>query len=49
MTATGDYASTYQLWSDGKQLLIRVYGKDQSMVDNIAEKAYSAAAPQTFR
>ncbi|KKB79847.1 hypothetical protein VW35_04975 [Devosia soli] len=48
-TATGDFSSTYQLWSDGKQLLIRVYGKDQSMVDNVAEKAYSAAAPQTFR
>lgn len=49
MTATGDFSSTYQLWSDGKQLLIRVYGKDQSVVDNVAEKAYSAAAPQTFR
>lgn len=48
-TATGDFAATYQLWSDGKQLLIRVYGKDQTMVDNVAEKAYSAAAPQTFR
>lgn len=48
-TATGDFSATYQLWSDGKQLLIRVYGKDQSMVDNVAEKAYSAAAPQTFR
>ena len=48
-TAIGDFSSTYQLWSDGKQLLIRVYGKDQTMVDNIAEKAYSAAAPQTFR
>jgi len=48
-TASGDFSSTYQLWSDGKQLLIRVYGKDQTMVDNVAEKAYSAAAPQTFR
>lgn len=47
--ATGDFSATYQLWSDGKQLLIRVYGGDQSMVDNVAEKAYSAAAPQTFR
>ncbi|SFV30938.1 hypothetical protein SAMN05216456_1180 [Devosia crocina] len=48
-TAIGQYSSTHQLWSDGKQLLVRVYGNDQSMVDNIAEKAYSAAAPQTFR
>ncbi|KQT44887.1 hypothetical protein ASG47_15795 [Devosia sp. Leaf420] len=47
--ATGDYSTTYQLWSDGKQLVIRVYGADQTVVDNVAEKAYSAAAPQTFR
>lgn len=47
--ATGDFSATYQLWSDGKQLVVRVYGKDQSMVDSIAEKTYNAAAPLTFR
>jgi hypothetical protein len=47
--ATGDFSATYQLWSDGKQLLVRVYGKDQELVDTIAEKTYKAAAPLTFR
>jgi hypothetical protein len=47
--ATGDYSATYQLWSDGQQLVVRVYGKDQSMVEKIGESAYRAAAPLTFR
>ena len=47
--ATGDYSVTYQLWDDGKQLVIKVYGPDQSEVDALAEKAYTAAAPLSFR
>ncbi|QQR40494.1 hypothetical protein [Devosia rhizoryzae] len=47
--ATGDYSATYQLWNDGKQLLIRVYGADQAEVDAMASKVYEAAAPVTFR
>lgn len=48
-TASGDHAVSYQLWSDGKQLIVRVYGPDQEMVDSLAENAYRAAAPLTFR
>lgn len=47
--ATGDYSVTYQLWDDGKQLVVKVYGPDQTMVDALAEKAYTAAAPLSFR
>lgn len=47
--ATGDYSSTYQLWSDGQQLLVRVFGENQSQVKALARKAYEAAAPLTFR
>ena len=47
--ATGDYSVTYQLWDDGKQLVVKVYGADQTMVDALAEKAYTAAAPLSFR
>jgi len=47
--ATGDYASGYQLWSDGHQLIVTVYGTDQSMVEATADNAYKAAAPLTFR
>lgn len=47
--ATGDYSATYQLWNDGKQLLVRVYGADQAEVDALAGKVYKAAAPVTFR
>jgi hypothetical protein len=47
--ATGDYSSTYQLWSDGKQLLVRVYGDDQAEVKRLAQQVYKAAAPMTFR
>jgi len=47
--ATGDYAVSYQLWDDGKQLVVKVYGPDQTMVDALAEKAYMAAAPLSFR
>lgn len=48
-SAAGDFASTYQLWSDGQQLIVKVYGKDQSAVEDLAERAYTAAAPLTFR
>ena len=48
-TAAGDYSATYQLWSDGQQLVVKVYGKDQSIVDTLAERVFGAAAPQTFR
>ena len=47
--ATGDYSVSYQLWDDGKQLVIKVYGPDQTAVDALAEKAYTAAAPLSFR
>lgn len=47
--ATGDFAASYQLWSDGKQLLVRVYGPDEAMVDTTAANAYKAAAELTFR
>lgn len=47
--ATGDYSVTHQLWSDGKQLVVKVYGPDESVVDSTAENAYTAAAPLTFR
>jgi hypothetical protein len=47
--ATGDYSATYQLWDDGKQLVVRVYGADQAEVGRIAEQVYTAAAPLTFR
>jgi hypothetical protein len=47
--ATGDYSVTYQLWDDGKQLVIKVYGPDQTQVDALAQKAYTAAAPLSFR
>ena len=47
--ATGDYSVTYQLWDDGKQLVIKVYGPDQTVVDALAEKAYTAVAPLSFR
>jgi len=46
---TGDYSSTYQLWSDGQQLIVRVVGKDRAMVDAVAEDVYEAATPLTFR
>ena len=49
VAATGDYAVSYQLWDDGKQLVVKVYGPDQTMVDALAEKAYTAAAPLSFR
>jgi len=48
-TAIGDYATTYQLWSDGKQLVVKVYGSDQNAVDDVAMKAYTAAAPLSFK
>ncbi|WMT87666.1 hypothetical protein NO932_03395 [Pelagibacterium sp. 26DY04] len=48
-TATGDFAVSYQLWSDGQQLIVRVYGKDQAAVEEIAARAYEQAAPLTFR
>ena len=47
--ATGDYSATYQLWSDGQQLVVKIYGKDQSAVDRVALAAFKAAAPQTFK
>jgi hypothetical protein len=47
--ATGDYSATYQLWSDGQQLIVRVYGADQAKVDAMAANAFEAAAPLTFR
>ncbi len=47
--ATGDYSVTYQLWDGGKQLVVKVYGPDQSAVEALAEKAYTAAAPLSFR
>lgn len=47
--ATGDYSASYQLWSDGKQLLIRVHGADRAEVDKLALKVFKAAAPVTFR
>jgi hypothetical protein len=47
--ATGDFSATYQLWSDGKQLLVKVYGPDEAMVDTTAANAYKAAAELTFR
>jgi hypothetical protein len=46
---TGDYSATYQLWSDGQQLIVRVYGKDQDEVERIAAQVYKAAAPRTFQ
>ncbi|WMT91565.1 hypothetical protein [Pelagibacterium sp. H642] len=48
-TATGDFAVSYQLWSDGQQLIVRVYGKDQAAVEEIGARAYEQAAPLTFR
>lgn len=48
-TATGDYASTFQLWGDGQQLIVKVYGKGQKQVDRLASKVFDAAAPLTFR
>lgn len=47
--ATGDYTATYQLWSDGQQLVVRVVGADQAAVNSLAEDAFAAAAPLTFR
>jgi hypothetical protein len=47
--ATGDFSATYQLWSDGKQLLVKVYGADEALVDTTAANAYKAAAALTFR
>lgn len=47
--ATGDYSATYQLWSDGHQLLVKVYGANQATVYSVAERAFRAAAPATFR
>lgn len=49
MTATGDYASTYQLWDDGQQLIVKAYGKDQKRVEKLAKDAFTAAAPMTFK
>ncbi|WP_375452369.1 hypothetical protein [uncultured Devosia sp.] len=49
LTAAGDYSTSYQLWSDGQQLVVKVYGKDQARVDRLADTAYAAAAPLTFR
>lgn len=46
---TGDYSTTYQLWSDGKQLVVKALGSEQNAVDDLAEKAYRAAAPLSFR
>lgn len=46
--ATGDYSATYQLWDDGHQLIVRVYGADQAKVDDLAAKTFAAAAPLTF-
>ena len=46
--ATGDYSATYQLWDDGQQLIVRVYGADQDQVDSLADTVYEAAAPLTF-
>lgn len=46
---TGHYSASYQLWSDGRQLIVRVFGKDQAQVEDIAAKAYAAAAPLTFK
>lgn len=48
-TAAGDCSATYQLWSDGQQLVVKVYGKDPSRVVSLAGKVFEAAAPQTFR
>lgn len=48
-TAMGDYSSTYQLWDDGHQLIVRVLGADQAEVERIADKVYEAAAPLTFK
>lgn len=47
--ATGDYSTTYQLWSDDKQLVVKALGAEQNAVDDLAEKAYRAAAPLSFR
>jgi hypothetical protein len=47
--ATGDYSTSYQPWDDGKQLVVKAYGPDQNMVDELAENAYTAAAPLSFR
>lgn len=47
--ATGDYSASYQLWDDGQQLIVRVFGKDQARVDDTAAKAFAAAAPLTFK
>jgi hypothetical protein len=49
ITGAGDFSVTYQLWSDGKQLVAKVYGPDESVVASLAEKVYRAAAPLTFR
>jgi hypothetical protein len=49
LAATGDYSATYQLWSDGQQLVVKVMGKDQDEVAALAARAYQAAAPLTFR
>lgn len=47
--ATGNYSISYQLWDDGQQLLIRVYGADQAKTEEIAAAVFEAAAPMTFR
>lgn len=47
--ATGDYSATYQLWSDGQQLVVKVYGTDQAKVESLAEIFYQTAAPITFK
>ncbi|WEK05115.1 MAG: hypothetical protein P0Y65_02350 [Candidatus Devosia phytovorans] len=47
--ATGDFSATYQLWDDGHQLIVRVYGADQEQVDSLAQTAFKAAAPLAFQ
>lgn len=49
ISATGDFSSTHQLWSDGQQLIVKVYGKNKKAVEALGEKAFAAAAPLTFR
>jgi len=47
--ATGDFSVSYQLWSDGKQLVVKVIGDDQAEVAKLAKRTYNATAPLTFR
>lgn len=47
--ATGDYSTSYQLWADGKQLVVKALGSEQNEVDALAEKAYTAASEISFK